>query len=118
MSSNQDIVYISKGEYLIRENEESTQMYYLESGAMEVFKRKGDREEKIGEIHAGEVVGEMSFLDNEPRCASVRASETCKLIIIPSEKFTKVVKELPSWYRTLVNTLLERLRTANRRIKV
>ena len=52
-------------EYLIREGEESTEMYYLQSGTLAIFKRKGDQEHQIGTIIAGELVGEMSFLDKK-----------------------------------------------------
>ena len=42
----------------------------------------------------------------------------CELVVIPSHKFEKLMNSLPSWYVALINTLLERLRKANARIKV
>jgi CRP-like cAMP-binding protein len=113
-----DTITICKDDYLIREGEESTQMFYLQSGSMAVMKRKGDQEVQIGTVHHGEVVGEMSFLDKEPRCASVRALTDCTLVVVPHAKFDKLFKELPVWYTALVSTLLDRLRRANARIKI
>ncbi|MBT3584300.1 MAG: cyclic nucleotide-binding domain-containing protein [Halobacteriovoraceae bacterium] len=105
-------------EFLVREGEESAQMYFLQEGTMAVFKIKGDREQQVGTIYAGELVGEMSFLDKQPRSASVKAVSDCKLTVIPHDKFEKFLDKQPSWYRALINTLLDRLRRANARIKV
>lgn len=111
-------IKVIKDDFLIREGDESTEMFYLQSGTMNVFKRIGDQEKQIGTIYPGEVVGEMSFLDKSPRCASVKAITDCELVSVPSEKFEKMFKDLPLWYRALVNTLLDRLRKANARIRI
>lgn len=93
-------------------------MYFLQSGTLAVLKRQDDAEKQIGTIYAGEVVGEMSFLDREPRSASIKAMKESELMVIPVEKFDNVFKSQPTWYKALINTLLERLRKANARIRV
>lgn len=109
---------IKAGDYLVREGDESNEMFFLTSGTMGVYKRKGNVENQIGTIYSGELVGEMSFLDNSPRSASVKAVSDCELTVIPHDKLEKYLKEQPKWYRALVNTLLERLRKANSRVKI
>lgn len=109
---------LAAGEYLIREGVESTEMYFLKSGSMAVFKRRGDTEVQIGTIYSGEVIGEMSFLDKQPRSASVKAINDCEVSVIPLLKFEKTLKKLPNWYLALVNTLLDRLRRANARVRI
>lgn len=113
-----DVVKLNKDDYLMREGEESTTMYYLQSGSLAVYKLKGGAEQQIGTIYAGEIVGEMSFLDKQPRSASVRAMSDSTLTVIPNQKFDRLLKEMPAWYRALLNTLLERLRKANSRAKI
>ena len=113
-----DKIILKSDEYLLREGEESTTMYFLQSGTLAVLKRQGDVEKQIGTIYSGEVVGEMSFLDNEPRSASIRAMKESELLVIPLQKFEKVFKSQPVWYKALITTLLERLRKANTRIRV
>jgi CRP-like cAMP-binding protein len=113
-----DVIEIKAGEYLMRDGEESTQMYYLQSGSLAVFKVKGAAEQQIGTIYSGELVGEMSFLDKQPRSASVKAISDCKLMTIPHEKFENYFNDQPAWYKALINTLLERLRKANNRIRI
>jgi len=113
-----DTKILKPQEYLVREGEESHDMYYLQSGTLAVVKRRGDGEQQIGTIYSGEIVGEMSFLDEEPRSASVKAISECTLTVIPRKKFEASMKQLPKWYQALVHTLLDRLRKANSRIKV
>ena len=105
-------------QYLLREGEESHEMYFVKSGTMAVFKIKNNSEQQIGTIYAGELVGEMSFLDGKPRSASVRAISECELVVIPQEKLESVIKKQPNWYQALVKTLVDRLRRANCRIKI
>ncbi len=113
-----EVIKVKKDEYLLKENEESCNMYYLQSGTMKVYKNKASHETEIGVIYSGELVGEMSFLDKKPRSASVKACSDCELIVIPADKYEKLSSELPVWFRALIVTLLDRLRRANARIKV
>ncbi|MBT3583283.1 MAG: cyclic nucleotide-binding domain-containing protein [Halobacteriovoraceae bacterium] len=109
---------ITKGHYLINEGEEPGGMYFVIEGQFEATMKKGDGEIVIGKISKGELVGEMSFLDEEPRCASVRAISDSVVKVIPENRFKEFFNNQPSWYQALVKTLLERLRRANKRVKI
>jgi CRP/FNR family cyclic AMP-dependent transcriptional regulator len=114
----QDSIKLNPGDYLLHEGAESREMYYLQAGTLAVFKRKGDKEHQIGTIISGELVGEMSFLDKQPRSASVKAMTESTLVIVPHEKLEKTLDQLPKWFTALLSTLLERLRKANARIRI
>lgn len=109
---------IQKDEYLIREGEHSDHMYWLQTGQLVVLKRKGLEDIQLGHIYAGELVGEMSFLDGEPRSASVKAITECDLVAIPRDVFEKVFIGQPTWFQGLVKTLTERLRKTNAKVKI
>ena len=113
-----DTLTLKPDEFLIREGEESANMYYIKSGTLAVYKLKGSAEKQIGTLYAGELVGEMSFLDHEPRSASVRAIQESELVVVPVDKFQKYLDEQPVWFKALIETLLDRLRRANSRIKI
>lgn len=113
-----EVVRLMPNEYLLREGEESTEMYYLQSGTLAVFKRKGDQEHQIGTIIAGELVGEMSFLDKNPRSASVKAMCECALVVVPHETLQQTLDTMPKWFSALLHTLTDRLRKANARIRI
>jgi CRP-like cAMP-binding protein len=113
-----ETVKLNSNDYLMHEGEESKEMYYLQSGNLAVFKRKGDHEHQIGSIMAGELVGEMSFLDGHPRSATIKAISESVLVVVPREKFEQMLAAQPKWFKALLNTLLERLRKANARVKI
>ncbi len=108
---------IRKGEYLLTEGGTSHEMYWILSGCFTITKlNQDDKNVIIGEVLPGELVGEMSFLDNLPRSASVRAKEDCEVLVIPHKKFIDVLDNQPRWFRTLMQTLSERLRKADAKI--
>lgn len=113
-----DTIKKKKDEYLIREGQESSEMYYVQSGTLGVFKRKSASEQQIGTVYSGELVGEMSFFDEEPRSASVKALSDCEVTVIPREKLDVALSKMPSWQKALVTTLVSRLRKANTKIRV
>ena len=113
-----DEIKLEPEQYLMREGEESNEMYFLKSGTMAVYKRKGDSEQQIGTIYSGELVGEMSFLDEKPRSGSVKSISECELTVIPRDKMEEHLNTQPAWYRALVHTLLDRLRRANAKVKI
>jgi CRP-like cAMP-binding protein len=109
---------LQKDEFLLREGEHSDNMYWLQTGQLVVLKRKGLEEIQLGHIFGGELVGEMSFLDGEPRSATVKAITDCELIEIPRDVFEKVFIGQPTWFQGLVKTLTERLRKTNAKVKI
>jgi CRP/FNR family cyclic AMP-dependent transcriptional regulator len=109
---------IKKGDVLLNEGEESTNLFWVQDGQLEVYKRKSNKEVLIGHVYTGELVGEMSFLDNMPRSATVKALTDCELLEIPSESYKQIFEGQPKWLQLLIRTLVERLRRANAKIKI
>ena len=102
----------------MNEGDNSKSLYWLQSGQLVVVKKRGLEEVVLGHIYSRELVVEMSFLDQEPRSATVKALTDCELIEIPQETFDNIFKNQPKWLDVLVRTLAERMRKANARIKV
>ncbi len=111
------IRHLKKGDVLVKEGENSNSMYWVQAGTLRLYKKKGTGFIELGVVHSGEVVGELSFLDNQPRSASVEALQPCDIIEIPRGKFDEFLASQPSWMKSLVQTLVKRLRTTNNRVK-
>ena len=103
---------------LLKEGEESNQLYYLTQGNLRILKKRGSNSKELAKLYPGEDVGEMSFLDNEPRCATVEAINDCIVQVIQRKKYEEFLNNLPAWFFGLQKTLLERLRDANKRVDV
>ncbi len=108
---------IEEGEYLITEGGTGTELFWVLSGQFVITKLNHDNQNVIlGEVFPGELVGEMSFLDNLPRSASVRATMESEVLVIPHRKFIDVLDHQPRWFRSLIQTLSQRLRKADLKI--
>lgn len=112
-----EIKHLKKGDALMKEGDMSNSMYWVQSGTLRLFKKKGQGFIELGVVHSGEVVGEMSFLDNQPRSASVEALQPCDIVEIPRGKFDEFINAQPTWMKSLIQTLVKRLRTTNNRVR-
>ncbi len=111
------IKHLKKGDALMKEGDNSNSMYWVQGGTLRLFKKKGAGFIELGVVHSGEVVGEMSFLDNQPRSASVEALQPCDIVEIPRGNFDEFINAQPSWMKSLIQTLVKRLRTTNNRLR-
>ncbi|HLD98808.1 MAG TPA: cyclic nucleotide-binding domain-containing protein [Bdellovibrionota bacterium] len=108
---------LKKGELLFAEGETSRSMYFVKSGMLRIYKKKGDSNIEIDTIHAGQVVGELAFLDGNPRSASGEALTDCEMIEVSGPVFQDVLTKMPDWLKILLKTVVGRLRTASTRIR-
>jgi CRP-like cAMP-binding protein len=108
---------LKKGELLFAEGENSRAMYYLKTGMIRIFKKKGDAHIEINTVHSGEIIGELAFLDGNPRSASGEALTDCELMEISGPTFQAVLMNMPEWLKILLKTIVGRLRTASTRIR-
>ena len=108
---------LKKGELLFSEGEGSRAMYFLKTGMIRIFKKKGDAYIELDTIRAGQVLGELAFLDGNPRSASGEALTDCELMEISGPAFQQVLASMPEWLKILLRTVVGRLRTAGTRIR-
>lgn len=70
---------------------------------------------QVARLMAGEVMGEMSFVDSAPPSATVQALETSMVLAIPRRRLNKRLAEdagfAGRFYRALAMFLADRLRT-------
>lgn len=108
-------VNLKAGEVLLKEGSPSDCIYLLKSGELEIFKYEHEksRHNIIGYVEPGEIFGEMSFLDNLPRSATVRAKTDCVVGMMNRAEFEKIFASQDPMIQSLVKTLSERLRKTN-----
>lgn len=94
------------GEVIVTEGEETPEMYYIRSGTVAVIKRGT----QVAELGKGRFLGEMSFLLNEPRSATVHATSPVELIRISRENFNVLTREFPEVVDEMLREMASRLR--------
>jgi len=103
---------VAPGTLLIEQGKATDWLYFVLDGAFVVYTRTIPR---IAVLKAGEVVGEISFVDSRPPVASVRAEVESKAGAIPRSALTKKLQEdvgfAARFYQSVAVFLADRLRT-------
>jgi CRP-like cAMP-binding protein len=108
---------LKKGETLFSEGENSRAMYLVKTGMIRIFKKKGDAAIELDTIRAGQILGELAFLDGNPRSASGEALTDCELLEISGPTFQSTLASMPDWLKIMLKTVVGRLRSASTRIR-
>jgi CRP/FNR family cyclic AMP-dependent transcriptional regulator len=67
---------IVKDDYLIRARDEDATLFAVEDGHLDIVALRDGNPVVVATVGAGDVIGEVSFIDDSPRSVSVRAGET------------------------------------------
>ena len=108
--SGEELIFTAKGDTIFEEGESSDFLYYISSGKYNVF----HNDKVVGRISAEDIfMGEMSFLLNNRRSATVKAEIPGKLLKISRKAFVTVIKEFPHYGIFLSKLLARKLVKAN-----
>lgn len=105
--------FLSGGETLMKEGDKADNCYLLRRGKLKAVRMIDGKEVLLGFVLQGEFVGEMAYINHEPRVADIVAEQASELIEIPFERLDHVLFRKPLWGRALLRTLSKRLRDAN-----
>jgi CPA1 family monovalent cation:H+ antiporter len=100
---------LSAGTVLTRQGAAGGIAYILASGRAEVL-RNGRRLALLG---PGDVVGELSLIDGQPRSATVRAVTDLEVLEIDARDLRRLLRKAPGVTRKLMEAMAVRLRQAD-----
>lgn len=108
-----------QGDLLFREKDPAESLYIIQRGQVRLFLQKGKGYVDIAILRAGEVIGEMAYFDAKAsrRSCSAEAMTGLEAVEITFKAFDKTMSGVNPWFRTIVNTLAERLRKTNDKVK-
>lgn len=110
--SNEEVVHVHENDYIFSQGENSDFIYYISSGSYSVY----SQENLVGKLTPADIfMGEMSFLLNNKRSASVKADREGKLVKISRKSFISVVKEYPHYGIFLSKLIARKLVRSNDR---
>ncbi len=107
---------VEKGEILIREGEPVDALFLLLDGSLEVI--SGSK--RVATLLAGEIVGEISFVDFRPPSATVRSAQFSRVLAIPRDLLRSKLDAdacfASRFFRALATFLADRLRETTARL--
>jgi CRP-like cAMP-binding protein/RsiW-degrading membrane proteinase PrsW (M82 family) len=106
------------GELLFDQGDEGDAMYLIEDGHIEIFIRDNNNNEKVlRTCGPGEVFGEMSLLDGNPRSAAARASGQLKVMVLLRQHFLTFIQSRPQMILTVITFLAEKVRDTTHQVE-
>jgi CRP-like cAMP-binding protein len=112
---------IAQGGYLIRASEIDSRLFAIEDGHLDIVAWRDGAEVVVATVGTGDVLGEVSFIDDSPRTVSVRAGEGDAVVRAwdkktLSEALAFEPQLLAKFAVAMCELLVERLRYSARRV--
>jgi CRP-like cAMP-binding protein len=109
-----DSIKISKGSILFAEGDEGDHLYVILDGKIKLGTSSGDgRENLLSILGPGEMFGELSLFDPNPRTSTATAVTDAKLLSLGQTKLIPWLAENPKVALNLLASLAQRLRRTN-----
>lgn len=107
---------VPAGQILIHEGVRESHLVLLEEGLTKVTASLPDGRSALLSLRVGgDLVGEMSALNDQPRSATITTCGPTRYSVIPRDRFTRFLKEHPESALELAAMVADRLRWSNRR---
>ncbi|UCD79794.1 MAG: cyclic nucleotide-binding domain-containing protein, partial [Desulfobacterales bacterium] len=90
---------------IIQQGDTPTAIYEMISGEAAVFKDGVE----VGCIHTGEIFGEISFLTEGERSATVKATTECSVRVVNKDDFFALIERNPHLIISIATTLANRM---------
>jgi CRP-like cAMP-binding protein len=104
---------LQEGETLFHKGDPGDSLYIVDGGWVKITTQDASGEELIlNRCGPGEVIGEMSLIDHEPRSANVVATASARLLRLTREDFLDVITAQPSIAMEIMRNISGRLRFA------
>lgn len=100
-----------KNAYVINEGDDSSAMYLIKSGKVDVIVNNEDGKKMIlTTLVEGDHFGELSLIDGAPRSATVVALEKCEFIVLHRDSFFTLLKDNNEFAIDVIKYLCKQLR--------
>ncbi len=108
-------VRFRQGETILREGDPGDELFFIESGQVQVVRGSGLKAMILAELGPGDLFGEMALLTGNPRSATVTALSDVDLWVMSRPDFDDLVTTYPNLALALSRVLSERLRRTDER---
>ena len=101
------------GEVVVREGEETREMFISREGRIEILKQVGGHEVRLAVLERGSFFGEMSLLEGLPRSATARAIGRTELVVLRPGSLLVQIRRDPTFAFELLQQMSHRVRELN-----
>jgi CRP-like cAMP-binding protein len=98
------------GDIICHEGDEGKSMYVIQSGKVEVIKKRPEGELKLRIMTKGEIFGEIALFDHMPRSATVKAVGEAVVLSIDKKGFFAKASKDPTLVFNILEGMSKRIR--------
>ncbi len=102
-------IHMKPGDVLFHQGETGQHAYVIIDGRIEIYKIAGGQRVQLAIRGPGDVIGEMSLVDDIPRNASGVALTDCVIVTIPRAQIDYMLRTNPTAARIMLHTIIARL---------
>lgn len=104
------------GEIICNEGDEGKSMFVIQSGTVQVIKKRPGGELKLRAMTKGEIFGEIALFDHMPRSATVKAVGEAVVLSIDKKGFFAKASKDPTLAFNIVEGMSRRIRDLTREL--
>lgn len=101
----------SVGEVLFHEGDKADGLYMIRRGSVTVSRMVAGKEVVLAYVSAGNYVGEMALVSNQPRSATIRAASSTEVVLLEAARVTEVLARTTSIRKKIDSRYLEHVRS-------
>ncbi len=102
-------LHFKKGDVIFDEQDEGKEMYFIDSGEIQIAKTIGDVDVNIASLSSGDFFGEMALITGSRRVASAMAFTDCSLHVMDKDAFMSNITNNRNFVNKVLLTLACRL---------
>ena len=99
-------VTYSMGDTIIKQGDVGDLFYMIDYGSVAVSVQKGSKTQTVARLNPGQFFGELALLNNEPRAATVVATENTCLFYLSKKEFLSVLQNVPELGEEIRNSYM------------
>ena len=108
LANNIEIREYAVGDRIVTQGDEGREFFMITAGRVDIAKSDSGKQNVVNRLEAGSYFGEVALIKNQPRNASVIATEPTTCYVLTREEFRSVVDSSDSFESELRKALFER----------
>lgn len=105
------------GQVLFLEGAPAASFFFIKKGTVSIRKKQGTVAAEVGKAQVGQVIGELSFFNDQKRTETAVALTFVEAVEVPYEDLTRFYAKVPDYLKAIMLGMAERLQIANDLIK-
>lgn len=114
IASEVKILSLASGDFLVHQGDDSDSLFVIQTGWIKIVAEGSQGEEVVlNQCGPGQLIGEMSLIDQKPRSNSMIAIRSAEVLEIKYEAVLAMLNEYPLLAISFLRDMSDRLRFAN-----